>query len=221
MEIKQISESLFGLAESNLKTGLSHYSYFLQHAGGNVLFHPLKKTSELRKCEAFFTERGGIKLQLLTHDAEASASCDWIHQRFGAGLYFHSADTPHLVRKTSCPIAHAFSGSHQISDGFEAIALTGHTLGFTAYRLNTAQAVFLFIGDFLVPKNGVWTANVYKLLLPVGIANLAVVKNLEFDFLLPNESKGTERPPFRLASPEREAAIDNAIANLMRKPART
>jgi glyoxylase-like metal-dependent hydrolase (beta-lactamase superfamily II) len=221
MEIKQIAEGLYSLSESNPKTGLSHYSYFLERDDGNILFHPLKKTAELKKCEVFFAERGGIKLQMLTHDAEASASCEWIQRRFGAGLYVHSADTPHLVRKTSCPIAHAFSSSHLISDGFEAIALTGHTLGFTAYRLKTGESVFLFIGDFLVPKKGIWTARVRKLLMPVGIANLGVVKNLEFDFLLPNQSKGAERPPFRLASPEREKAIDKAIAELKRKRSRT
>jgi glyoxylase-like metal-dependent hydrolase (beta-lactamase superfamily II) len=179
------------------------------------LFHPLKKTSQLKKHAALFEEHGGIKLQVLTHDAEASASCEWVHQRYGAGLYFHAADTPHLKRKTRCPIATVFSGRHQLDHGLEAIPLSGHTLGFTAYRL-VAERVYLLIGDFLVPKIGAWTANVYKLLMPVGIANLNLLKTLDFDYLLPNKSKGPERPPFALAPAERQSAIDAAIAGLMK-----
>ena len=167
MPIAKIAEGFFCLSESNLKTGLSHYSYFLKRDGGNLLFHPLKKTSELKKYAALFEEHGGIKLQLLTHDAEASASCEWVQQCYGAGLYFHVADKPHLKQKTKCPISTAFSARHQLDDGIEAIPLSGHTLGFTAYRL-VMERVFLFIGDFLVPKRGKWTANVRKLLMPVG-----------------------------------------------------
>ncbi len=48
---------------------------------------------------------GGVKLQLLKHDAEVSSSCDWICERFGAGLYRNAPDTPYLVRKSACPIA--------------------------------------------------------------------------------------------------------------------
>lgn len=215
MPIAKIAEGFFCLSESNLKTGLSHYSYFLKRDGGNLLFHPLKKTSELKKYAALFEEHGGIKLQLLTHDAEASASCEWVQQCYGAGLYFHVADTPHLKQKTKCPISTAFSARHQLDDGIEAIPLSGHTLGFTAYRLVT-ERVFLFIGDFLVPKRGKWTANVRKLLMPVGIANLNLLKTLDFDYLLPNKSKGPERPPFALAPAERESSIDAAIAGLMK-----
>ena len=216
MPIAEIGQGLFCLSESNPKTGLSHYSYFLKRDGGNLLFHPLKKTSQLKNHAALFARHGGIKLQVLTHDAEASASCEWVHQRFGAGLYFHASDAPHVARKTRCPIAHAFSSGHRVFDGLDAIPLSGHTLGFTAYKLSTTEATYLFIGDFLVPKSGAWTAKIRKLLMPVGIANLNLLKTLDFDFLLPNGSKGPERPPFVLAPAERERAIDAAIAGLMK-----
>ena len=217
MPIAKIADGLHCISETNPKTGLSHYSYFLKCDSGNLLFHPLKKTAELEKCSRLFDENGGVKLQLLTHDAEASSSCDWIHERYGAGLYFNAADTPHLVRKSACPIANAFSGAHRISDAIEAIPLTGHTLGFTAYRLVHLDGVFLFIGDFLVPKVGVWAANIYKLLMPIGIENLKLLKRLEFDFLLPNKSKGSPQPPFKLVGSDREAAINDAILALERK----
>lgn len=164
-----------------------------------------------------FDDSGGVKLQLLTHDAEASSSCDWIYDRYGAGLYFNAADTPHLVLKSACPIANAFSGAHRISEELDAIPLTGHTLGFTAYRLIHRDGVFLFIGDFLVPKGRTWVANVYKLLLPVGIESLKLLNKLEFDFLLPNESKGQLQPPFKLVGSSRDAAIGNAIRVLERE----
>jgi len=183
----------------------------------SLLFHPLKKTAELKKCSRLFDENGGIRLQLLTHDAEASSSCDWIHERYGAGLYFNAADTPHMVRKSACPIANSFSAAHRISDALEAIPLTGHTFGFTAYRLAHPEGVFLFIGDFLVPKGGVWVANVYKLLMPVGIENLKLLKEIEFDFLLPNESKGLLQSPFTLVGSSRGTAIDHAIEVLERR----
>src|SRR5215472_7645483 len=179
-------DRLFCLTEENPKSELKHYSYFLVRPEGNLLFHPLKKMTLLKRHESFFAEWGGIALQILTHDAEASSSCEWIHQRFGAGLYFHSSDTPHVARKTKCPIAHAFSSAHRVFDGLEAIPLTGHTLGFTAYRLTTPNAIFLFTGDSLTPTNDGWVANVYKLLMQVGIANLNAMKSFSFDAVLPN-----------------------------------
>jgi glyoxylase-like metal-dependent hydrolase (beta-lactamase superfamily II) len=217
MPIANVADGLHCISETNPKTGLSHYTYFLKHGSGNLIFHPLKKTAELKKCARLFDESGGIKLQLLTHDAEASSSCDWVHERYGAGLYLNAADTPHLVRKTRCPIAKVFSGAHRISDDLEAIPLTGHTLGFTAFRLVRRDRVFLFIGDFLVPRAGLWVANVRKVLMPAGIENLKLLKKLEFDFLLPNKSKGPLQPPFRLVGSSRETAIDKAIRVLERK----
>lgn len=135
----KILSRLFCLVEGNPKTPLKHYSYFLIHPEGNILFHPLKKTSVLKRHEALFAEHGGIRLQLLTHDTEAPSSCEWIHQRFGAGLYFHSSDAPHVARKSRCPIAHAFSSGHRVVDGLDAIPLSRHILGFTAYKLSTSE----------------------------------------------------------------------------------
>ena len=60
---KQIASHLFCLLEENPKTPLKHYSYFLIHPEGNILFHPLKRTSVLKRHEALFAEHGGIRLQ--------------------------------------------------------------------------------------------------------------------------------------------------------------
>jgi hypothetical protein len=108
-----VADRLFCLTEENPKSALKHYSYFLVRPEGNGLFHPLKKTSLLKQYEPFFAQWGGITLQILTHDAEASRSCEWVHQRFGAGLYFHSSDASHVARKTKCPVAQAFSSGHR------------------------------------------------------------------------------------------------------------
>lgn len=99
-------------------------------------------------------------------------------------------------------IAHAFPSGHRICDGLDAIPLTGHTLGFTAYKLTTQALTFLFTGDFLSPTAKGWIANVYKLLMPVGIANLNSIKNIAFDAILPNISKGPDTPPFNLTASE-------------------
>jgi glyoxylase-like metal-dependent hydrolase (beta-lactamase superfamily II) len=212
--VNQISDGLFCLNDEPSKAGLRHYAYFLVNPAGNLLFHPLKKTRLLKRQESLFAEHGGIKLQILTHDAEASSSCDWIYQRFGSGLYVHSSDAPQVAHKTRCPIAHAFQSGHRTLAGLDAIPLTGHTLGFTAYKLTTPETVFLFTGDFLVPVGDRWIANVYKLLKAVGIANLKSLKELEFDAVLPNMSKGPRVPPFSLAGSERLKAIDEAIRAL-------
>src|SRR5215469_714159 len=163
----QISDRLFCLTEAVPKSMIKHYSYFLARPAGNLLFHPLKKTSLLKRFENWFAESGGIALQVLTHDAEASKSCDWMYQRFRAGLYLHASDLPNVVRKSTCPVAKAFSSGHRLDDEVEAIPLSGHTLGFTAFRIKTPSGVFLLTGDFLVPTRAGWTANVYKLLMPV------------------------------------------------------
>jgi glyoxylase-like metal-dependent hydrolase (beta-lactamase superfamily II) len=211
---RQIASDLFGLVEENPKTRRKHYSYFLIHPEGNILFHPLKITSVLKRHEALFAERGGIRLQLLTHGAEASASCEWIHQKFGASLYFHSSDAPQVARKTRCPVAYGFSSGHRVVDGLDAIPLSGHTVGFTAYKLSTSNTTFLFIGDFLTLANEEWTAKVSKPLMQVGIANLNALKRVSFRAALPNMSKGAATPPFNLSATERRCAIDSAIARL-------
>lgn len=213
----QIAPGLFCLVEGTSKASLTHYSYFWIHPEGNILFHPLKKTSVLKRHEALFAEHGGIRLQLLTHDAEASASCEWLHQRFGAGLYLHGSDAPRIARKTRCPIAHLFSAGHRVVGGLDAIPLSGHTLGFTAYKLSTSEATFLFTGDFLTLRNDEWTARVNKLLMPVGIANLNALKNISFSAVLPNMSKGPAIAPFHLTKAERVSAVDSAIARLTKK----
>jgi hypothetical protein len=168
----------------------------------------------LKRHEGLFAEHGGIRLQLLTHGAEASASCEWIHQRSGAGLYFHTSDAPQVARKTRSPIAHAFSSAHRVVDGLDAIPLSGHTVGFTAYKLSSSKATFLFTGDFRTPANDEWTAKVSKLLMQVGIANLNALKKVSFSAALPNMSKGAATPPFNLSATERSRAIDSAIARL-------
>ena len=117
----------FCLTEENPKTALKHYWYFLVRPEGNILFHPLKKTSLLKQHEPLFVERGGIKLQLLTHDAEASPSCEWVHERFGAGLYFHSLDAPQVARKTKCPVTFAFSSRHHCTMNSKNPAHWPHT----------------------------------------------------------------------------------------------
>ncbi len=212
----KITSRLFCLVDENAKAPLKHYSYFLIHPEGNVLFHALKKASLLKRHEALFAAHGGIKLQLLTHDAEASAACEWIHQRFGAGLYVHASDAPTAAHRTRCPIAHAFSSGHRVFDDLEAIPLSGHTLGFTAYRLSTSKATFLFSGDFLFPANDEWRARVHKLLTPVGIANLNALKDIAFSAILPNASRGPAAPPFKLTAAERVEAIEGAIAGVAR-----
>ena len=56
MSIAKIVEGLHCISETSPKTGLSHYSYFLICDSGNLLFHPLKKTAELKKCFPLFDE---------------------------------------------------------------------------------------------------------------------------------------------------------------------
>jgi glyoxylase-like metal-dependent hydrolase (beta-lactamase superfamily II) len=215
--VKKLAEGLFCIVEKGSKTSRDHYSYFLVHSEGNLLFHPLKKSGLLKKQERLFAEHGGIKLQVLTHDAEASPSCEWINDRFGAAIYVHSSDFPRVTRKTRCPIAHAFSTGHQVVGGVDAIPLTGHTLGFTAYRVATPEVTFLITGDFLSPNADGWVARVRKPLTPIGVANLRTLKNISFDALLPNMSKGAGMPPSVLSTAERDRAIDGAISRLAKK----
>jgi len=112
----------------------------------------------------------------------------------------------------------AFSSRHHVYNGLEAIPLTGHTLGFSAYKLTTPDATFLFTGDFLTRAEHGWIANVHKLLMQAGIANLDALKTSAFDAVLPNVSKGHAAPPFYLSPDERLRAIDGAIARLTKNP---
>jgi glyoxylase-like metal-dependent hydrolase (beta-lactamase superfamily II) len=207
----QIAPGLFCFTESGPKNQLRHYSYFLIRPEGNLLFHPLKKTSVLRRYEDWFSEQGGVDIQVLTHGAEASRSCDWIYKRFGAGLHFHVSDTSQVARKTSCPVARAFSSGHQVGSEVIALPLSGHTLGFTAYKIKVPKRTFLVTGDFLMPTGSAWIARVRKGLMSAGIANLNAMKAIDFDAVLPNMSKGPSTPPFALSLKERIRAIDEAV----------
>jgi hypothetical protein len=217
--VRKLAEDLFCIAEDESKATLKHYSYFWVHPDGNLLFHPLKKTSLLKNNETLFADHGGVRLQVLTHDAEASSSCEWINERFGAGIYVHNSDLPHVTRKTRCPVTHAFTSGHQVVDGLDAIPLSGHTLGFTAYRLVTPNTKFLLTGDFFSPVTDGWGARVVKLLMPVGVANLRALRDISFDAVLPNMSRGRGTPPFALSAAERDRAIDDAIKRLRKKRA--
>ena len=53
--------------------------------------------------------------------------------------------------------------------------------------------------------------------MPVGIENLKLLKEIEFDFLLPIESKGLLQSPFKLVGSSRSTAIDHAIEVLERR----
>ena len=87
----------------------------------------------------------------------------------------------------------AFSRRHTLDDDFAVIPIPGHTPGSTAYLWDTGDHRVLFTADTIMLREGDWRAAV----LPSSdraayLESLALVRELDFDVLVPWVAKGAE-----------------------------
>jgi hypothetical protein len=216
IESREIAEGLhvFSNPSSGRKT---RHCDFLVREAGNLLFHGPDQASFYKAHGDFFDEHGGIGFHVLTHAPEASPACAVVQERWKAGLYVHEWDRPEAEKKSGLSVENIFQGRHFLPGGdVEAIPLPGHTLGFTSYRFEIGGASFLASGDTIVQNIKGWRAKVPKVLAELGGKSLEVLRGIEVDFLIPNQS--TEQGvPIPFGREERERIVDEAAAALAKK----
>jgi hypothetical protein len=109
------------------------------------------------------------------------------------------------------PVTGSFSGRETIGADIDVIPIPGHTPGSTAYLWDNGVHRFLFTGDSVWLDHGEWTAVVLD---PSGrhsyIDGLTLMRDLDFDVLVPWGATQDE-PPIAAVSPAEAAARLDAV----------
>jgi glyoxylase-like metal-dependent hydrolase (beta-lactamase superfamily II) len=129
----------------------------------------------------------GVQRQYLNHWHEAAFG----GEATGVPLFCNEHDRVAVERST--PVAHVFSKRHVIGSDFEVIPTPGHTPGATAYLWETGEHRMLFTGDTLYLDEGEWVAAVLESSDRAAyIESLALMRELDFDVLVPWAASGDE-----------------------------
>jgi glyoxylase-like metal-dependent hydrolase (beta-lactamase superfamily II) len=203
---------LYASAPERLPFGrsLDIRAYLLEREAGNLLIY---RSDTLRHEAAAIRERGGIARQYLNHWHEAAPVVDWVAQTFAAPLFVHADDAAEVSR-----VAHVratFSRRHTLDDDFEAIPIPGHTPGATAYLWDSGSHRVLFTGDTIFLSRGRWVTAVlessdrerYR-------ESLALIRELDFDVLVPAIATAGDPPYAVVDRDEIERRIDELVARL-------
>lgn len=115
----------------------------------------------------------------------------------------------------SLPVAGTFSGRTRIGDDLEAIPTPGHTAGTTSYLWDAGSHRFLFTGDFLWIEHGEWKAVVLDAgLRGAYLESLALVRDLDFDVLVPWGVTDDSEPVALVEPGEARRRIDAVLARI-------
>lgn len=144
---------------------------------GNLLIY---SAGTLESDRLAVEELGGVSRRYLGHWHEAESASD----QTGAPLYVNERDRPAAAAKTL--VDQTFSGRQTLDDDFEAIPIPGHTPGATAYLWSTPEHRVLFTADTIYLADRGWVAAVLESSdRDDYIASLRVLRELEFDVLVP------------------------------------
>jgi glyoxylase-like metal-dependent hydrolase (beta-lactamase superfamily II) len=184
-------------------------SYVLVRPQGNLIVYNSPGIGEARRAIRAL----GTPVRLLINHAHESMYGQpdfdlpvWVPQRdraeFGA----------------SFGVAGTFDSRAMIDDDLEVIPTPGHTAGTTSYLWDNGTHRFLFTGDFIWIENGEWKAVVLDPALRAEyLESLALVRDLEFDVLVPWGTTERDTPYGLAAEPsERRARIDAIIDRVSR-----
>ena len=144
---------------------------------------------------------------LMNHHHEAMFGAP----RLDVPLWIHEADRS----RVDLPIAGAFSEREMIDDDLEIIPTPGHTPGTTMFLWDNGDHRLLFPGDSLWVRGGEWQA----VLLADGdraayLDSLALLKEVEFDLLIPWAVEHGEPCGYVVTREEAAAKLDRIIGRL-------
>lgn len=183
-------------------------AFLLERPAGNLLLYG---TGGLEGDLDPLRSRGGVSRQYLNHWHEAIFGL--APASLSARLIHHRAEAPHVERRGGR--GRTFSRRHHLDPDFEVIPTPGHTAGATAYLWNAGDHRMLFTGDTIFLRDGEWVAAVVE-----GsdreryVASLELIRELDFDLLVPWAASGGGPYAAAVDPAERRARIDPIIARL-------
>lgn len=179
-------------------------SYVLERAEGNVIVYNSPGVSQA----ALAIQRLGSSARLLVNHAHEA-----MHGQpdLDVDMWMHTADRDEVG--ASLDIAGTFDQRTSIGPDLEAIPTPGHTPGTCSYLWDDGTHRFLFTGDFVWIEKGEWKAVVLDPGLREDyLASLALIRDLEFDVLVPWGVTEGDSPAWHVDSPaDKENRIDRII----------
>lgn len=159
------------------QAGVLVRSFLLARPAGNVIVY---NSPGLTSAAPYIRDLGGATRLLINHGHEAMYG----GPDLDAPAFVHERDRGETER--SMRVAGIFTDRRMIDDDLEVIPTPGHTAGTTSYLWDNGDHRFLFTGDFLWIDNGAWKAVVLDSSLRTEyLASLALVRELDFDVLVP------------------------------------
>ena len=184
-------------------------AFLLQRDRGNVLMYSVDSlASQAPAMESL----GGVERHYLNHRHEAMFASDGID----AALFVHEHERDAVAK--ALPVRGTFSRRHTLDDDFEVIPAPGHTSGATAYLWDSGEHRFLFTGDTLVlGEGGDWVAAVLDSSDRAAyIESLELLRELDFDVLVPWAARAGEPYVARTSRADARARIDAVLERLRR-----
>ncbi len=183
-------------------------AFLLERPAGNLIVY---SNGNLRGDADAIRARGGATRQFLNHWHEALWGV--APAALGARLIVHEADAAQAAERG----AHGVTFSHRftLDDDFEAIPIPGHTPGATAYLWNSGEQRLLFTGDSLYLSGGEWVDGLLESSdRDAYLASLALIRDLDFDVLVPWAASIGQPYASAVTAAERRARIDALIQRL-------
>jgi hypothetical protein len=183
-------------------------SFLLEREAGNLLIY---STTGLAADAEAIESLGGVSRRYLNHWHEAMFPSVAVE----APLFVHEADRAKVAE--AYDVRATFSRRHPLDDDFEAIPIPGHTPGATAYLWDSGEHRLLFTGDSVYLTDGEWVDGLLESSdRDAYLASLALIRDLDFDVLVP-WAASIGQPYLSVVTPaERRARIDAIIQRLQR-----
>ncbi|MFB2598484.1 MBL fold metallo-hydrolase [Herbiconiux sp. P17] len=178
-------------------------SYVIERPAGTVIVY---NSPGITEAATAIRDLGGATRLLVNHEHEAMYGVP----ELDVPVFVHERDQAATTR--SLPVSGVFEGRRMLDDDLEIIPTPGHTPGTTSFLWDDGRHRFLFTGDFIWIENGEWKAVVlHPRLRPEYLESLALVRDLDFDVLVPwGVTEG--EPGFAVADrAERRQRIDRII----------
>lgn len=179
-------------------------AFLLERPQGNMILYNAPGISEAADQ---ILGIGRPERLLMNHHHEAMYGAP----RLDVPVWVHEADR----NRVDLPVAGTFADRHMIGDDLEIIPTPGHTPGATMFLWNNGDLRVLFPGDSIWVQGGEWKA----VLLgdsdrAAYLDSLALLKNVEFDVLVPWGAEVGEPYGYAVNREEANAKLDRIIARL-------
>jgi glyoxylase-like metal-dependent hydrolase (beta-lactamase superfamily II) len=184
-------------------------SYVLRRPAGTVIVY---NSPGIGEAAAEIGRLGTLDRLLVNHAHEAMYG----QPEIDGPVWAHRADSAEIG--TSLRLAGEFDGPTMIGDDLHVLPTPGHTAGTTSYLWDDGTHRFLFSGDFIWIEDGEWKAVVLDpRLRDAYLASLALVRDLDFDVLVPWGVTERDQPVGRVRDAaerrERVQAIIDRLAS--------